>query len=856
MKSNLQIGSVIFQSALEQTPASIVITDADGKIIYVNKFFSELTGYSLKEALDQNPRILKSGYQPPQFYKKLWNTISSGRIWKGDLLNKRKDGTLYWENASIKPVKNEEGEITHYIAVKQDITEEKEQASKARRRERILNDIEQISKTGGWEFDVEEDQFFWSDHLYEIHGIEKPFNLNHAEKSLECYHPVDRERISKAFEKCLKEGIDYDYTVRFTDFNGNQKWVRTKSHAVKDDNNKILKIIGSVRDVTEEVERESQLTESRERFKTLVNSFDDIVFTLDRKGRHTALYGKWADDMTREGMIGKNAIEIFGEERGKIHLESVQKVLKGIPVVYEWFMENAEGEKEFYQTKLSLLRDDADDTLILGVARNVTIETLYQKELFDTKQRLEFALKATKAGTWDWDLTTDSLIVNDWWANILGYHLNEIEPKIESWERLTHPDDLEKTKKKLDKLRKNESSYFESQIRMLHKKGHWVWINDRGMVVEWDDNEKPVRLAGTHIDITDKVAAQEALQRSEKRYRDLFTRSSDANLIFKDSIIVDCNKAALKILGYKKKNDLIGLDIIDISPYKQPNGEMSETKQVELLQQTKQNKSLRFEWVHQKADGTPIPVEVVITTITNVDNSELLFVVWRDITERKKAEEKVMESLVEKETLLSEIHHRVKNNLAVISGLMQLQLYNTDNEKASQVLNASINRIKSMALIHEQLYQSDNFSDISLDENIQSQAESIRDVFGEETTATVKLNLNLDQVSISINQAMPVGLMVNEILINSFKHAFQGRDKGQVSIILKRENKKVRLNISDNGIGFDASMDKSTTLGRTLIETFASQLSAQMNIHNKKGTEYEIIFEIEDEKGSVVSQKI
>ncbi|MDZ7756508.1 PAS domain S-box protein [Rhodohalobacter sp.] len=590
MKSNIQIGSDIFLSALEQTPASIVITDADGQIVYVNKFFSELSGYTYEEVLGKNPRILKSGYQSDEFYKKLWATIISGKIWKGEFLNQKKDGSLYWEKATIKPIKDDEGEIRHYIAVKQDVTEEKNQASKARRRERILNDVEKLSKTGGWEYDVKKDEFYWSDYLYEIHGFEKPIKENAVEKSLECYHPDDRERISKAFKRCLKEGEDYDYTVRFTDLNGNKKWVRTKSYAVKNENGEIIKVIGSVRNVTDEVEQEKSLKESHEKFKTLVQSFDDIVFTLDRRGRHTALYGKWADDEVQKEFLGKNAFDIFGDEKGMVHMNAVEKVLKGVPVIYEWSIENLEGEEEFYQTKLTLLKDNPEGTDILGVARNVTTETVYQRELFETKQRLELALKATRAGTWDWDLTTDELIVNEWWAKMLGYNLSEIKSHISSWENLTHPDDLIPTQELLFKLFSGKKKYFDTNIRMQHKDGSWIWINDRGMVAERDEEGQPVRLAGTHVDITKRVKTEEALKISEKRYKDLFTRSSDPNLIFKNGVIIDCNTSAVEILGYKKKNELIGKTIVDISPEKQPDGTLTADLQREMLSEMQKKK--------------------------------------------------------------------------------------------------------------------------------------------------------------------------------------------------------------------------------------------------------------------------
>jgi PAS domain S-box-containing protein len=112
--------------AVTQSPASVVITDKKGTIEYVNATFSEVTGYSAEAAIGQNPRILKSGNLPESFYNNLWSTILSGRIWKGDFINRKKNGEEFWESASVSPIKNDEGEITHFVAVKQDITERKQ----------------------------------------------------------------------------------------------------------------------------------------------------------------------------------------------------------------------------------------------------------------------------------------------------------------------------------------------------------------------------------------------------------------------------------------------------------------------------------------------------------------------------------------------------------------------------------------------------------------------------------------------------------------------------------------------------------------------------------------------------------
>lgn len=855
---SLQLNSLLFRSAIEQTPASIVITDAQGIIIYVNSFFSELTGYSLEEAKNQNPSILKSGHQSDEFYKDLWDTITSGKTWNGNLLNKKKNGDLYWEKATISPVFNNKKIITNYIAVKQDITAEKSREKEMNRRERILNDIESLSKTGGWEYDVTSNHIFWSDELYNLHGFDPSTEKNHIENSLQCYHPDDRNLVEDSFKECLKTGKDYDLTLRFQDVKGNQKWIRTKSHAILNDEKKVVKIIGSVKDVTEEVTLEHALKSNESKFRAVVSSFDDIVFTLDKKGRYTALYGNWASDIkTRNLLIGKTASEVLGKEAGEEHKNAFEKALCGKTATYNWTV-SENGTNTHYQTKLTALKQSNGTVSgVLGVGRNITSEVIYQKDLQDTKERLNYALEGTQAGTWDWNIKSGEVIYNEQWAKMLGYTLAELEPHtVHTWENLTHPDDYKRVYAKIEKLLNSEDTFFESRFRMKHKRGHWVWILDRGKIYNRDEQGRPVRMAGTHVDITKQMKAELALIASEKRYKDLFTRSADANLLVKNNKIIDCNKAAYTMLGYTKKEDLIGKSPTAISPKVQPNGKLSKQAHVENLKKLNHKKSIKFEWYHQKKDMELIPVEIVVTNIRDLDGEDIGYVVWRDITNRVKTEEQIKEALNEKNVLLSEIHHRVKNNLAVISGLLQLQTYNLKDSESADMINSSINRIKSIALIHEQLYKSTSFSKISLKENITKQAEGILETFSSTDSTNISLTLELEEMSININQALPVGLLVNEILTNSLKHAFHNKSQGKISIKLHQTMKYIELFIADDGPGFNEAEVSSDSLGRSLIDTFVQQLEGDLTLNSQNGTSYTIRFKKREVKGVVASNYI
>ena len=161
----------VLLEAVEKSASSIVITDADGRILYVNPQFTRATGYSREEAIGQNPRILKSGYTPPEEYRELWQTISSGQTWRGEFHNKRKDGSLFWETAVITPVKDADGRITHYLAVKDDVTQSRQTRRELEERNRQLEAVNQILQTIVTTLDLERILQMIADKIQELLNV-------------------------------------------------------------------------------------------------------------------------------------------------------------------------------------------------------------------------------------------------------------------------------------------------------------------------------------------------------------------------------------------------------------------------------------------------------------------------------------------------------------------------------------------------------------------------------------------------------------------------------------------------------------------------------------------------------------
>lgn len=223
----------------------------------------------------------------------------------------------------------------------------------------------------------------------------------------------------------------------------------------------------------------------------------------------------------------------------------------------------------------------------------------------------------------------------------------------------------------------------------------------------------------------------------------------------------------------------------------------------------------------------------------------------QDITKKKEQEEKTLQALNEKEILLAEIHHRVKNNLAAISGMLQLQAFEEESSSVREKLLDSVTRIVSMASIHEQLYQSKSFSKLNFSANLENLVTKIVNTMQIKTP--IELDFDLDPVQLNINQAIPYSLIVNEVITNILKHAFKGKKKGKITFKLTEKGDHLNLLIKDNGAGMPEGVEDrpDKSLGLRLIDILSQQLKATYKYNStKSGTVFSIQFEKSDVKGT------
>jgi two-component system, sensor histidine kinase PdtaS len=268
--------------------------------------------------------------------------------------------------------------------------------------------------------------------------------------------------------------------------------------------------------------------------------------------------------------------------------------------------------------------------------------------------------------------------------------------------------------------------------------------------------------------------------------------------------------------------------------------------QEELLKEAIRHcgKSSRTFSIRRANDHEKRYIQAVETVRTNSQGKvEWLVGTNLDFTEHKNGSDRLKAALGEKEVLLKEVYHRVKNNLQVVSSLINLQAQNVNNEEAEALLKQSADRIKAMALIHEKLYQSKDLALINFNEYIRSLVDHLMFGYGTQS-AKVNVSMSIENVFLGVDTAIPCGLIINELVSNALNHAFPGNRTGEIHITITQSEGKFKFIISDNGVGFPSNLDfkKSPSLGLQLINTLTHQLMGEMTLDQTKGSMFTLIF--------------
>lgn len=330
--------------------------------------------------------------------------------------------------------------------------------------------------------------------------------------------------------------------------------------------------------------------------------------------------------------------------------------------------------------------------------------------------------------------------------------------------------------------------------------------------------------------------AREKLRLSEEKYRNLIEMAPEPVAVICDAKIAYANPQALRALGMSR-DELIQKPFYEliVPEERQRAMKMYEKRQAGKADATFEDRLISRTNGIRTVKGSAVPIDW--------EGRPGFLYYFTDITELKDAEQQVRQALTEKETLLQEVHHRVKNNLQVISSLIGMQALRTKDDQSATILEEIQHRIQSMAIAHESLYRSENLIDIPFENYVRRLVETLIQTYGS-TDQPITVSYDFDDVTIKLEQAVACGLIVNELITNALKYAFAGKTQGELNISAKNRNPGLTLIIKDDGVGLPESINvlETNTMGFKIIQMFVSQLHAELEIVRENGTAFIISF--------------
>jgi PAS domain S-box-containing protein len=838
--------SEIFRLFLKHNPIYVFIKDENIRPIYLSDNYekmlgrpvSELLGKSMDELfpselsrtmVEDDKRILQEG-KPCEFIEEL-----NGRIY-----------------STLKFPIFIQGKAKYLAGYTTDITERKQAQELLLAASRRLELALHSAKAGTWDWNVATGRIEWSPQMFGLFGLDPRKNGASFETWRKVLYPEDRELAEKRIDQALKQHTTLDNDYRVVLPGGIIRYINAVGIGVYDDAGRPIQMIGICQDISERKKSENTLRESEERFRKVFEESPIGMVLTSRDLRFFSTNPAFCQMLgyTAEEMSRKTFLDVTHPGHREIDKENVEKLWQGKIPRYRtekrYIAKNGDIRWGNLSTSL-IIGQNGKPLYALAIVEDITERKQAETALKESEERFRMQYHGNPIAAITWQKQGDSFVLKEY---------NAIAEKI------THGRVKELIKKNANDLYGNRPDVtrafrhcFDNQsiVSMETTSEHFL----PGKLVSTTYAYIPPDLVMVHLeDVTERRQAEDKIRASEEKFRSIVENSSDQIFMLnKDCKILSMNRTGAELFG-KLPPEMIGKPLLELFPEN-------------IATQFSQNIKTVFSTGKTMIEEEKILIkgqELYLSTVLNPvkdDGGGVTAVIGivRDITNRRQAEEQVQASLNEKEVLLKEIHHRVKNNLQVISGLLTLQAAQINDERLQRIIKNSQSRIWTMALIHQTLYQSGNLAAIVMDEYIRSLAGNLLSSHAQ-VAMPPTVRFDLQPLQLSVDKAIPLALIINELVTNAMKHAFPNGRLGEIRIALNERRDTSRLvhtdtghsltyelTVADDGVGLPAGFDPESqkSLGLQLVSMLTKQLGGSLAIESKGGASVHISF-ANDEK--------
>ncbi|MEH2127617.1 PAS domain S-box protein [Nostoc sp.] len=819
--------------------------------VYYSPRYLEMLGYRFDE-LPQNLSTWERLVHPedlPWAEKILTDYLKDSSIpYKFDYRLRTKSGECKWiANYGKVVMRDADGNPLRMTGTHRDISEQQAalrehkqaEAALAKSEEQLRLTLE-FNHIGLWDWNVQTGEVIWNDNHYRLLGLEPEISAASYQLWRDRVHPEDVDRIEQAVSNALAQHINFqgEYRVIFPD--GRVHWLTGKGRAAYNEAGDPVRMLGIIIDTSDRKQAEAALQESEARFKAFMNNSPVLACITDTDGCVLYLNQTYLRTfkLLPEQVIGQYISDLYPDEIARQHFDHIRTVIETNQVieVIEFAPRPNGSLGEFLVYKFPILGLSAQK-LVGRVAIDITERKILERELAHKQKLLDTFINNAPVGITILDRELRYSLINEALAEINGIpaaaHFGktpwEIVPDLARKQEQVFRHVLTTGEAILDLEISGETPKFPGVIR--------TWLASYFPIQS--EADQPISMGIVVVEISDRKRAEQMLE-----LQAVITRNMAEGICLvraTDGVFVYANPKFEQMFGYEP-DELIGqhVSMVNYGDRDRTPKDVSQAICAAILE----HGEAIYEVHNIKKDGTPFWCSATASVFEHPEYGSVLVAIHQDITEQKQAEEKIKASLKEKEVLLKEIHHRVKNNLGIVNSLLQMQCRRTQDPVVAATLRDSQNRIASIALVHEKLYRSEDLADIDFAQYIPDLTTHLFDSYNVSSNQ-IQLNIQVDNASLDIETAIPCGLIINELVSNALKYAFVGNMGGKIEVKFYQQSEStLTLIIRDNGVGLPENFDskKTKTLGLTLVQGLVKQLRGKLEIDSQQGTEFKITF--------------